>query len=281
MEIASFSTLINCCRIYEDDTKARQAQWRQGGPLRHKKNKFNNKKHYQFPFHTSWNSLGKKHSSPVNTSGITRPIRCFHCGGPHLTGNCPTKIVTCFNCGKLGHYRNECRKLKKEQGNGGSSNRQKNKVGTPTTTGLVFIMNDTNVVQSENLIQGKCIINGHLINVLYDSGATHSFISHDGVKHIKLPIFLLPYDLIVSTLTNVLTNCRIFIINRSFYVNLICLPLSHLDIDLLMDWLYFNHVLLSCHDKTLIFKSNSGEISNSKELEEVVEEGCCPFKTCV
>ena len=43
LEISSFPTLVNRCRIYEDDTKARQTQWRQGGPLRHKINDFNNK----------------------------------------------------------------------------------------------------------------------------------------------------------------------------------------------------------------------------------------------
>jgi len=36
-----------------------------------------------------------------------------------------------------------------------------------------------------------------------------------------------------------------------------------------MDWLSSNHVLLNCHDKTLIFKSNTGEISDSKELKEI------------
>ena len=33
-------------------------------------------------------------------------------------------------------------------------------------------MNGTEAVQSEDLIQGKCIINGHLVNVLYDIGVS-------------------------------------------------------------------------------------------------------------
>jgi len=86
--------------------------------LRHKINNFNNKKPYQRPSHASWNSLGQKHSSPANSLGITNPIKCFHYGGPHLSRNCTTKIITCFNCGKIGHYHNECKKLIKEKGNG-------------------------------------------------------------------------------------------------------------------------------------------------------------------
>jgi len=189
--------------------------------------------------------------------------------------NCTTRTVTYFNCGKLGHYRNECKNLIKEQESGGSNNRGKNQLGRPKTTGRVFTMNGTEAVQSEDLIQGKCILNGHLVNVLYDSSATHSFITHECVKHLKLPVSLLPYDLSVSTPTNVsvttslaCTNCHICIENRKFFVNLICLPLSHLDIVLGMDWLSSNHVLLNCHDKTLIFESHIGEVYDSKELKE-------------
>jgi len=129
------------------------------------------------------------------------------------------------------------------------------------------MMNGTKVVRSEDLIQGKCILNGHLVNVLYDSGATHSFISHECVKHVKLHVSLLPYDLILSTPTNVsvttsltCTNCHICIGNRNFSINLICLPLSHLNIVIGMDWLSSNHVLLNCHNKTLIFELRISEV---------------------
>ncbi|XP_027337164.1 uncharacterized protein LOC113850834 [Abrus precatorius] len=40
---------------------------------------------------------------------------------------------------------------------------------------------------------------------------------------------------------------------REFEVNLICLPLSQLDVILGMDWLATNHMLLDCRDKTLMF----------------------------
>jgi len=66
------------------------------------------------------------------------------------------------------------------------------------------------------------------------------FICHDYVEHLKVPISLLPYDLTMSTPTNVpavtslaCTYCRIF-----------------------------QPCPLNCHDKTLIFKSNIGEVSD-------------------
>jgi len=122
-------------------------------------------------------------------------------------------------------------------------------------------MNGTEVVRSQDLIQGKCIINGHLVNVLYDSGATYPFISHNCVKCLKLPIFLLPYNLSMSSPINVsvitslaCTNCHSSIGNRNFSINLICLPFSLIVLG--MDWLSSDHVLLNCHDKTLFFESH-------------------------
>jgi len=79
----------------------------------------------------------------------------------------------------------------------------------------------------------------------------------------------------MSTPTNVLvttslacTNFHICIGNRNFSVNLICLPLSHFDIVFGMDWLSSNHILLNCHNKTLIFESHKGEVFDSKDLKE-------------
>ena len=56
--------------------------------------------------------------------------------------------------------------------------------------------------QSEDLIRGKCEVNGRTLTILYDSGATHSFIFCDYVTTLQLPIFELPYDLLVSTPMN-------------------------------------------------------------------------------
>jgi len=46
LEISSFPMLVNCCRIYESDTKTRQTHWRQGRPQSPERNEFNNKKPY-------------------------------------------------------------------------------------------------------------------------------------------------------------------------------------------------------------------------------------------
>ena len=78
--------------------------------------------------------------------------------------------------------------------------------------------------------------------MLYDSGATYSFISHDCVDRLRLSMSELPYMLIISTPDRKLVKtcqcclkCHFQIDSRFFIANLICLLLSGLDLILGMD----------------------------------------------
>jgi len=52
---------------------------------------------------------------------------------------------------------------------------------------------------SSNLVIGHCLIAGKACCVLYDSGATHSFVSNACVKKLDLPVCELQCELVVST----------------------------------------------------------------------------------
>ena len=130
--------------------------------------------------------------------------------------------------------------------------------------GRLFTLIVEEAVQSEDLIRGKCEVKSKTLIMLYDLGATYSFISLDCVTKLKLYAYELPYDLLVSTPINKLVRTSqvctklLFQINgRTFVVDLICLPLSGLDIILGMDWLSANRVMLNCSDKTILFPSTS------------------------
>ncbi|KAL5159033.1 hypothetical protein HKD37_15G043397 [Glycine soja] len=79
-------------------------------------------------------------------------------------------------------------------------------------------------------------------------------------RKLKLSVFSLNKDLVVETPTSgsVLTsdvclNCPMEISGRTFLIDLICLPLSQIDVILGMDWLSSNNVLLNCFDKSVVF----------------------------
>jgi len=157
-------------------------------------------------------------------------IICYRCRKPgHISSNCPDKDIIYFNCGQKGHTQRDCSRLKKEQ-NGGGSNGQ---TGHPKATGRVFTLNGAEASKSNDLIQGKCFINGIPLLVLFDAGATHSFISYSCVRKFKLPVSSLNRNLIVETPTSgsvlisyVCLDYPVEISSRTFLIDLICLPLS-------------------------------------------------------
>ncbi|XP_019429961.1 PREDICTED: uncharacterized protein LOC109337438, partial [Lupinus angustifolius] len=147
------------------------------------------------------------------------------------------------------------------------------RAGRPRATGRVFTMSGSEAADADDLIQGTCLVNDVPLFVLFDSGATHSFISFDCVKQLGLQVDSLPFDLIVSTPTNapvtvstLCSKCPVVVNNRTFLIDLICLPLSQIDVILGMDWLSANKVLLNCFDKTIVFGEPS-ETSNTPSCQ--------------
>ncbi|XP_057443841.1 uncharacterized protein LOC130735996 [Lotus japonicus] len=244
-QIRNFYALVDKCRIYESDDKA--------------------KKEYLRSLGTQKNFKG----------GIDKKN--------HLRRDCPSSQVVCFKCNQPGHISIECsgRRGDHSNGRGGTGNRGNNnnnnnnngrdRAGTQPTRGRVFTLNGIDVEEAEDLIQGTCFMNGIPLIVLYDSGATHSFIAIDLVRRLRLSTQSLSREFTVVTPTGITVNtsvvcvdCPLLIQDKTFVVNLVCLPLSHIDIILGMDWLFANHVLLDCHHKFVVFGSD--QVQNDTRL---------------
>ena len=88
----------------------------------------------------------------------------------------------------------------------------------------------------------------------------HSFISHDYIRRLVLPMSKLLYMLIAFTpaekpvrTCQCCLKCHFQTDGRSFIADLICLPLSSLDLILGMDWLLVNRVIINCSEKSIVF----------------------------
>jgi hypothetical protein len=118
----------------------------------------------------------------------------------------------------------------------------------------VFLINDTSVV------------------VLFDSGASHSFISTAFVGKHNLPLALLRYQMIVSSpggeklARQLCPKVNLKIRGVDFVANLIVLELKGIDVILGMDWLSQHKVLIDCTKKSV--KLTTPE---EKEIEFVAE----------
>jgi len=106
---------------------------------------------------------------------------------------------------------------------------------------------------------------GHKVLVLFDSGATHSFIFDACVVKLSLEKSDLGCELLVSTpyagqvaTSSVCVGCSIEVAGRRFKVNLVCLPLEGLDVILGIDWLSNNHVMIDYGRCNLVFPEHEG-----------------------
>jgi len=115
----------------------------------------------------------------------------------------------------------------------------------PKISGKKFTMIGAKATTSDNLIRGKCFICDRVIDVFYDSGAS------DCVKNLDFLIIFMPYDIVVSSLTNesittsfACLGCFVIIHGRTFSIDMICFTFSCLDVVLGIDWFSSNHVLL-------------------------------------
>ncbi|KAF1862595.1 hypothetical protein Lal_00014135 [Lupinus albus] len=238
-EILDFPTLVNKYRMYEDDLRAEELVASRTNPPRnvepqrsHTMDKGkgmmfgdNRKPYASPPGYRGHLSQGSR--NPTNAGGPqqdSHPL-CNKCGRSHMENICPIAGNGCFHCKELRHMKRFCPKLDQRVNNVN--------VGRPRNTGRVFTMSGAEASDVEGMIKGNCMVTDIPLLVLFDSGATHSFISIDCVEKLRLPNELLPFDLVVSTPTSAsvvvstcASQCLVEVNGRMFTVDLIYLPLS-------------------------------------------------------
>ncbi|GAU10196.1 hypothetical protein TSUD_418680, partial [Trifolium subterraneum] len=108
------------------------------------------------------------------------------------------------------------------------------------------------------LITDVCQLGQSEVVVLFDCGATNSFISVECVMRLGLPSTSLIPPMTVAVATGgkvvskrVCQNCPVSVAGKIYHVDLICLPLKDMDIVLGMDWLSANTVYIGCAEKNL------------------------------
>nr|XP_029150124.1 uncharacterized protein LOC114925650 [Arachis hypogaea] len=163
----------------------------------------------------------------------------------------------CFNCGFPGHITRDCTRGKNP--NADQSQHQ----------GRVFAMNAKDASKADHLMRGICLVGDKTLIALYDTEASHSFISFAKVEELGLKVSELAFDLHGHTphqTVMIRSGCRqvgFKLEGRNFVHDLICLPMVGLEIILGFDWLSKNRVLLNCFEANSVYVGRKKSSSDS------------------
>ncbi|XP_010692877.2 uncharacterized protein LOC104905919 [Beta vulgaris subsp. vulgaris] len=200
--------------------------------------------------------------------------------------------MVCFKSKNVGHRINECPSWK-ETGRLGRNNKLGNmlmltakdgsssqgKVGKGVqsvsqgkASGKLFVVKTEAKGTPEmqelpgNVILGRFLVCNSMANVLFDSGASHSFISNMFVSNLPYKPCVQPLNMIIclpnweSTCCKwIFKNYEIRIAGSELRVNLIPFNLDYHDVILVMNWLSRNRAVIECYARAVRLRSPSGD----------------------
>nr|GEX89805.1 hypothetical protein [Tanacetum cinerariifolium] len=162
------------------------------------------------------------------------------------------RVLTCFECGRQGHYRNECPKLKNQ--NCG------NKAGKriEEARGKAYMLGGGEANLDSNVVMGTFLLNNHDASMIFDSGTDRSFVSSTFSTLLNITPDTLDVSYAVelangriSETNTVLRGCTLGLLGHPFIIDLMPLELGSFDVIIGMDWLGNHHAVIVCDEKII------------------------------
>src|SRR6185295_5266786 len=146
----------------------------------------------------------------------------------------------------------------------GSNNKGNNNIQQSYGRARVNHINAQEAHGAQGVVLGEFLVCSTLAKILFDSGASHSFISSSFVDKHKIPMVLLKIPLLTRTPRGDIKcqlGCLWVRINLSgveFLANLVVLKSEGIDVILGMDWLSKHNGLIGCTDKVVYLTNPEG-----------------------
>nr|ABF95994.1 retrotransposon protein, putative, Ty3-gypsy subclass [Oryza sativa Japonica Group] len=160
----------------------------------------------------------------------------------------------CFNCFEPGHFADKCPKPRRQQG---QAPPRSNNGGKDVIRGRVNHVTAEDVLTTPDVIVGTFLVHSIPATILFDSGASHSFISVPFVGKNQLGVERLRNPLLITTPGGVMTAqyyspaVPIEIQGIPFPSDLILLDTKNLDVILGMNWLAQFQGVVDCARRTV------------------------------
>ena len=127
-------------------------------------------------------------------------------------------------------------------------------------------MTEEEAKTTQDVVAGTLLIDSNLARVLFDSGATHSFVSYAFCQNLTGPLATLDriYDIEIADGSHVRVNrmypdCSLDINGRNFPINLLPIGIKGFDVIVGMDWMGSNEAKNLCGKRVVSIKRPDGE----------------------
>ena len=105
-----------------------------------------------------------------------------------MKSGAPNNPNACYRCGEVGHYAHQCPKKQNQQAPQNQNGNPKFNARPPHTAKVNYVSSDA-AQETPEVMLGTFSVNSISATILFDYGASHSFISQAFVRMHSIPLY--------------------------------------------------------------------------------------------